>query len=455
MRTFADGHGRAVSIHRHMTGVGSLPMANLAAVIVNLEAEYGGANLLADALNAQIRELEAGRPNGVPSRSTISDRTIRAWKAGRTVKFPVVLHALAILAGQSPDELRGERVITEAVDRREFLQLAGGAAALSALGPLLSSHGPRPLELDLYERQAWDLWRAASVANPLALCYDAQEHAQRGASALETSSGRDRERIAVAAAMTTTLAGRLAFFDLGDVTLAQRAWVSAETLLQSTSDHSFLACVLGHQAFVPGWGQRWGEADRLLWRSAKHASRSGPGLRTWVRAVRAECLAVCERYEPAIEEGRLARDTLAAGGTQPDPEWLDFFDAAMLDGFDAFTALAAARPVLDARSMAVTARVERTATGRVERALTLLRTSSDDPAEFTPQDCVTVLDQAVGSALLHDDERSLLLAEVGCQALSRRQYKAATSRLDTLGAVLPSSNAKRLYEIELAYPIAV
>ncbi|MHB8296942.1 MAG: hypothetical protein ACYDH5_20500 [Acidimicrobiales bacterium] len=144
-----------------------------------------------------------------------------------------------------------------------------------------------------------------------------------------------------------------------------------------------------------------------------------------------------------------AKEALARSASHPDPWWLDYFDDRRLDGFDATVALFAGRQVLSSGTAGK--RAARHALDRVERALGQLRTTTTNPAEYTPQDCVTVLDRANAYALINDDEQALALVERACQAVARRPYAAARDRLGTLHETLPASRVGQLREIEQAY----
>lgn len=411
----------------------------------------GGAENAADAFNGRIREIETAQ--GIApgrSRATVHPATVRAWIRGAQCRYAIVIRAVCDVTGCSADELGWVRSSVEDVDRREFL--TGAAVVLGgAILPLLGDLGapPRP-DPDEFARQAADLWATYSTSEPLTVVYRAVDHAEHGRVLLARSRGSDHRQIADAAGLMTLLAGRSAYFDLGHAGSTQEIWAVANRYLAGSRDHPLLACLHGHEAFVPGWAGHWGEAESELRVAAGHARRGGgPGLRSWLHAVAAECLTRCGRPRDALAEIERAREILAAGGASPDPWWLDFFDAQRLDGFDAAVALAVGREVL--ASGISTQRTTRHALDRVERALGKLHTSTALPTQYTPQDCVTVLDQATAYALIHDDDHALMLAEAACQSLSKRAYAAAQSRLGTLYDTLPASRVAELREIEQTY----
>jgi hypothetical protein len=249
--------------------------------------------------------------------------------------------------------------------------------------------------------------------------------------------------------LAAILVGRIAFFDLGRPGIADEVWCTAGTYLDDSQDNCLKACLHGHHAFVPGWAGLWADAESELRTASGYARRGGgPALRAWLHAVAAECQNKSHRSKDALDQIERARETLAAGGAWPDAWWLDFFDGQRLDGFDAATALAYAGQVI--ASGTATAAASRHASDRVQRALTHLHTSTDDPARFTPQDCVTTLDRAIGHALQGDDDAALSLAADACRTLARRPYAAARSRLDGLADTLPSIRMREFLEIERA-----
>ena len=176
---------------------------------------------------------------------------------------------------------------------------------------------------------------------------------------------------------------------------------------------------------MPGWSGRADLAQAHLHLAAGHARRGGgPGLRSWLHAVAAECLARSGRVADAVVQIERARETLAAGGAHDDPWWLDFYDPRRLDGFDAAVGLATAHAVL---SRDATLRDARHARDRVERALRLLPQPAEGPG-LTPQDCVTLLARAVGTALVGDDDGALRLVETAAStnSLTARVDRPAT-----------------------------
>jgi hypothetical protein len=343
------------------------------------------------------------------------------------------------------------------VNRREFLTRAiggvGAAVLTGAVLPLITELGAAPdPDPAQYQRRAAELWSSYSSSEPLSLAYTASDHVEYGRTLLARSRGSDRRRIDDALGMTAVLVGRAAFFDLGNRAVAKNVWDVAARHLTGSTDHPLLACLYGHMAFVPGWANRWDETADHLKLAAGHARRGGgPGLRSWLHAVAAECQARSGRPADAIDAIQRAKDTAAAGGSDADPWWLDYYTADRLDGFDASVALTAARDVL---TRDATPRATRHALDRVERALGQLRTTNQHPTELTPQDCVTVLDQATAYALLHDDDAALRHAETALDALGRRPYHAATIRLDTLADLLPASRLGQLRDLERSYLVA-
>jgi len=154
--------------------------------------------------------------------------------------------------------------------------------------------------------------------------------------------------------------------------------------------------LLGGPALLPGWSGRADLAQAHLHLAAGHARRGGgPGLRSWLHAVAAECLARSGRVADALVQIERTRETLAAGG-------------AVL-------------------SRDATQRDARHARDRVERALRLLPQPAEGPG-LTPQDCVTLLDRTIGTTLVGDDDGTLRLVETAAStnSLTARVDRPAT-----------------------------
>jgi hypothetical protein len=442
-------HRRAFPSHLR----GSLWAMN--AVLQEAVIRLGGVEALAEAINARVREIE--RDRGIPfahSRASVHPTTVRRWQRGSSSpRYAVVIQAICDVSGRPRQEIWGGDTLDD-VDRRQFLIHAmGGLGATALTGgivPLLADLGAAPdPDPDEYARRASELWHGCWTADPVGLAYAAADHADRGRALLSRSRGRDARRIADAAGLTTILIGRVAFFDLGRERTAEQLWDAAGRYLAGSADQPLLACLYGHMAFVPGWARRWDECAGSLTIARGHARRGGgPGVRSWLYAVAAECLARTGRTQQALSEIERAKETLAAGGAYPDPWWLDYYSLERLAGFDATVALGAARDVL---SHPAGQRATRHAIDRVERVLAHLHTSSLNPGDFIPQDCVIAMDRAVAHALIHDDDQALAVAEAACKALSRRPYYAATGRLESLSDLLPSSRLGQLHEIERTY----
>jgi hypothetical protein len=420
----------------------------------------GGVEALTEAVNGRIREIEARQ--GIPaanSRAMVHPTTVRSWlrKTGPP-RYPIVTRAVCEVSGHTAEQLWPPASV-EDVNRRQFLAHAAGAVGAGTLGAgalggsllaviteLGAAPSPNP---DEYSREAARLWRDCWTAEPSALAYAAADHAERGQTLLARARGIDHRRIADAVGLSTVLVGRIAFFDLGRPQTSEQVWHLAGQRLEGSADHPLLACLYGHMTFVPGWAGDWEQAERHLQIAAGHARRGGgSGLRSWLHAVAAECLSRSGRLDDALARIERARETIAENGAYPDPWWLDYYSADRLNGFDAAVCLTVARAVL---SRPATARATRHALDRVERALGQLQPAGASEAEFTPQDCVTVLDRATAHALVHDDQRALQLAEAACRCLGRRPYHAAATRLDTLADVLPASRVGELHEIERTY----
>ena len=435
--------------------------AVLQATVIRL----GGIEALTEAVNARIQEIEAehGRAPGY-SRATVHPATVRAWlRRSSPPRYAVVVRAVSELAGRPASEIWPPDTVDD-VNRRDFLGQAAAAISTGVVGSriasglldpsrsllgILSDLGAAPSpDVEEYAHQAAELWHACWHLDPADLAYRAGDHAEHARVLLARSQRSDHRRLADSVGLVTILVGRTTFSDLGRYRTTEQVWQLAADQLEGTADHPLLACLYGHMAFVPGWAGRWDEADHYLQMAAGHARRGGgPGVRSWIHAVAAECLTLAGKPEDAVKRIERARETFSDGGAHDDPWWLDYYSPRRLDGFDASVCLSSARAVL---SRASTARATRHALDRVERALGQLL-PEPDVAAIAPQDCVTLLDRATAHALIHDDDQALSLAETACRSLGRRPYHAAVHRLDTLADILPANRVGTLQEIERTY----
>ncbi len=431
------------------------------AAVRQLQRWYGSSGEAARHITEVVAEIE--REEGIPPEQaapSVREATFRAWaRDGQSTRNPrwkrAVMTAAARLPSSGEEEQHPqcgvESVVANDLSRRSFLKLT---AAISLLG--LPTAGPDPQR---FARGAAELWFSCATSDPRALAQDAYRHVEACAEALRDTRGGSADWITIAgaAAMSSILVGRVAFFDLGSPDVAEAAYSDAHRFLSGSPDHLLYACLAAHQAFIPGWAGDYEAASAYLDSAARLAEHrgGGPRLRAWTHCVRAELLTKTsrDRTSEACAEIERAKTVLAAGGANDDQYWVDFFDSSMLRGFEAGTGLASALRVLRSDATPTTKVNEHHARNRAERAVNLL---ADQPRNGSdPQGSVTLLDIATGQALLDAHEEAVVSAVAALERLARRPYKVAHERLGQIYPLLPGAAGSRLYEAERAYGLAV
>jgi transcriptional regulator with XRE-family HTH domain len=422
-------------------------------------------------LDELAKQLKASMLEHGDGESGLTAHTIRRWESGEKRPGPMFRKHLVLVFGMSadrlglltPDELeyrpdetrtpppslRGRLGdgLTEFLVRRMLLMagddrltvrqevllpalLALGVSpdtAQMTVGQERRTSGRDPRVVDAYVEMAaaqrtlyWDLAPAILVDAALA-------HTRLGVELLDhTAHDNDRDRrLAGAVAETALLAARLAFFDLGQSTLAEQAFVIAEHAVELAGDHALAAAVAAHHAFVPGFAGDESGARSFLDAAHAHARYGGgPMLRSWLYCVTSEILARTGQTAASRDRIRQAQDSLSTTGT--DPAWLDFFSAERLAGFAGNTDLLAMRH---------SAAVE-----WLNQALEELEPRA------SKQRAVLLLDLAAAHAP-DDPDHAVELAVQACDVLESDFYKTAYQRIPSVRAALAGAGrATRLVE---------
>ncbi|GES28966.1 helix-turn-helix transcriptional regulator [Streptomyces angustmyceticus] len=160
-------------------------------------------------------------------------------------------------------------------------------------------------------------------------------HAGLGCALLSETAGQTRRTVAAALAETWLLAGRIEFFDLREPDDAGATLLRALQAAGEADDALLGSAVLAHTAFLPGWaGEREASAERMV--AARTYARRGSAsaeFLAWLDAVEAECESRCGYTRTALHLIRHAEDTLAAGGEDTTPVWMDWFSPVRLAAF--------------------------------------------------------------------------------------------------------------------------
>jgi hypothetical protein len=235
--------------------------------------------------------------------------------------------------------------------------------------------------------------------------------------AVSDAEGLMPQRLAAAVAESALLASRLTFFDLAQAAVAEQFFRLADDAAEASQDHALAAAVLAHRAFVPGFAEQEQPARDFLKAAHAHARYgAGPLLRSWLHCVDAEISARTGQPKASLARIRSAEDALATGGT--DPVWLDYFDAARLDGFAGNALLLAGQ--------------NRAAASRLQSALDGLAENA------TKQQAVLLFDLAAAQAPI-DAEQALATARQACDVAGRDHYVTALNRVPEVRAALSAT----------------
>ncbi len=231
-------------------------------------------------------------------------------------------------------------------DRAAVLRALLGAGALPLLSPLLSATSAeddsqtRSFQVDpeTYTEIANGQRELYWNSPPRPLFEASFAHTHLGVALLRGASGTQRAALAAGLVQSALLAGRLAFFDLGQPAIATRCYEVALTASKEAGDHALAATVLGHMAFVPAFSQDPDSARNLITAALQHCWHGvHPIVRSWLHCVSSEIearngAATTSRHQIDLAEASLPDD---AG----DLTWFDFYDAARLDSFAGYAAL--------------------------------------------------------------------------------------------------------------------
>jgi len=130
----------------------------------------------------------------------------------------------------------------------------------------------------------------------------------------------ERRRLLANRSRVSTLAGRLAFFDLQDPMLARAYYNLALDAAREAGDHLQAAAALGHVAFIPAAEYGFAAALDYVHGAAHHVAREPHGpVASWLAAVESEMYTNTGNPTAALTAVDRARDELAAPGLGPRP----------------------------------------------------------------------------------------------------------------------------------------
>jgi hypothetical protein len=272
---------------------------------------------------AQWPPLRAPTPpaNGLPT--TAPDPILMALQISRD---------LLLLAGSPSNHM----------DRQAFLRrlTALGISPLvgSALASTDSADTPIPANpetVDSYQRLAAEHRQSYWTVAAPRLFASAAEQARAGVALLrQANDGLLQRRLASSVSEVAMLSARLAFFDLQRPDLARLHYATAFDAAKLGQESALAAAVLAHLSFVAAHARDADHAQDLTRAAHAYGARhDNPVLRSWLHAVTAEIEATLGNTPACRDHLDAAYDALSTTGEAPKPSWLDFFDAARLDGF--------------------------------------------------------------------------------------------------------------------------
>jgi tetratricopeptide (TPR) repeat protein len=218
------------------------------------------------------------------------------------------------------------------------------------------------------------------------------------------------------------LAGRLAFFDLGDGYAARGHLTAALEAAREIDDRLLEAAVLGHASFVAADLSYNAAAAYLAGAIASATKTEVPAVLSWVAAVEAEIKTRAGERDNAWRALDRATDLLGSPG-DPAPLWFDFYDASRLEGFKGDSYQAFGRNA-EARSC-------------LERSLESL------PSESTKQRSVVLADLAAVHLRDNEVEEACRTAAMAVDALRAAGYATGKGRLLTFRKRLEGLGAGR------------
>jgi transcriptional regulator with XRE-family HTH domain/tetratricopeptide (TPR) repeat protein len=316
--------------------------------------------------------------------------------------------------------------------RADVLRALLGAGALPLIGPWLSlDTADAPVDgrtdpesyaqIVHYQRQLY--W--TSPARPLFEA--AYAHTQLGIGLVRGADGASRIGLASAVAHSALLTARLAFFDLGQVAVADRCFEVALAATREAGDHALAAAVLGHMAFRPAFAGDPETARSTLAAALQH-TRHGvdPTVRSWLHCVASEVEGRAGTASAGLHQIDLA--AVAMTDDNRPPEWLDFYDPGRLRSFAGYAALAAGDHAQAAQQLTL--------------ALESL------PSSGAKQRSVVLADLA--SAHADDGDRAADYLEQAIDALHTDRYDTGLARVRAVRPVLADSTHGRRFDERIA-----
>jgi transcriptional regulator with XRE-family HTH domain len=309
----------------------------------------------------------------------LSRNTVRRWETGERAPEPRYRKYLVLIFGMpadelgllDPDELAMRPEVSDGgvdllwrfatmfggnggeIDRETFLK---GLLALGASPLLPSLMSSDDTARDAYPRLSRESGSPGAVSaravkdyeaitaghrrlywstDPLPLYTSVKSHVTLGDELLNKGGSDDAvRRLSAALSESAMLAGRIAFFDLKRPEPAHADLELALDATEKSGDNALAAAVLAHMSFVAAHTGNRAAAHHLLSAAMAHSVNHTDALtRAWLNCVQAEVTASLGDRADSFAALNRAESLLTEAGRNPQPEWLDWFDASRFAAF--------------------------------------------------------------------------------------------------------------------------
>jgi tetratricopeptide (TPR) repeat protein len=304
----------------------------------------------------------------------------------------------------------------EQLMRRRVLLRAVALSPAVAFGHLNDSHAGSPANMSIItlisdlEELATRYCTLYHSTAPAALMIPVVAHLQTVSDALRNSTGSSQRALLINYASVSTLAGRLAFHDMGDSMSARGYFQLAHEAARQANDHVRCAHILANTAFIPASEGRYSAALDYTDGASRYLSkRSSGSLSSFVAAARSEIYTNSGYAKLALSAIDQAQEALSQEASPNEHVWFDYYDATRLSSYSGYASLYAGR-LDEARS-------------DLTKALKKL------PRTATKQSAVTLTDLASVELRAGDLEHASRLAGNAADKLFQAGYADAVERL--------------------------
>jgi transcriptional regulator with XRE-family HTH domain len=320
-----------------------------------------------------------------PESEILQPYVFEAWKE-QLMKRRVLLRAIALSPAAAFGQLNDGRV--------------GRSSANMSTAALIS-------DLEELATRYCSLYHSTA---PAPLMIPVIAHLRTVSDALRNSTGSSRRALLINYASVSTLAGRLAFHDMGDSMSARGYFQLALEAAREAGDHLSCAHILANTAFIPASEGRYSAALDYTDGAGYYLSKrpSGP-LSSFVAAARSEIYTNFDNAKLALSAIDQAREALGQKASSNEHAWFDYYDVTRLSSYSGYASLYA---------------------GRLDEARSDLTNALKElPYTSTKQSAVTLTDLASVELRAGDLEHASWLAGNAAEKLFQAGYGDAVERL--------------------------